>query len=430
MKTDLQRQVTLLAANDPIIKSLQAEIERLQANLARLEREKQQSRGELRSDMLTRFWYSIVTSAARAFVPEVFTRARIQAPLSILPPPAPPSQPLGSKSKDKKAIAAKAQEAKNRDLAKEILSLFKSKEQAEDIISTGDKIEIKVVNNELEVMLPTELLSQEMILNIMVKKFVENQEAKKQGLRELSVLEVVTTLEKNKMISAINREDKPVNLILQEAIEQLKAHAQTLPEISKESVEEAHQSLSVSNCEIVEKANARKARRPEQTKEKVAEAVVVQPDPLGFNNLSDVLKEIQTRSELLKKDPGYFTKANFSQVRTKMADGLRNFRDQSVEIDRKAKEKSEKRVTRYCELELKKLREKAAKVGSILIENKPEPIASVVSEVTAEQSVAPAAVIEDTQPAPAAQVVVPDTVQQGLLDRIFGRGNNTVAITK
>ncbi len=436
--TDKQ-EIVALYNTDPVFKALVGQLVRLQRTnperVSTLQGVISNYLDEHRAIKSTVGWVldSVKSFLVRSFLPESFTVARVQAPLAILPPPAPPAQPLGAKSKDKKAIAAKAQEAKKRELAREALSLVRTRDQIEDILAHGDKVEIKVVDKELEIMLPSALLSQQMILDIMVEKYQERLQAQKQQLKEDSILAVVATLEKNKMIPALGREDKPAELLLQEAIAKLKDHTKTLPEIKiAEDAEELSTPLSDPMILAISgKAKALKEKYAEKRQDKVVEAIVSRPDALGFNELSDVLKEMQSRVENSRNDPGHFTKANFTQVRAQMASGLKKFAEEGREIDRKSKITKPETIISLCKKELAKVREVVTKIGSILIENKSEQLAVVVPDDVVGQPTAPAAVEENMQPAaPAAQVVIPPAVQQGFFARLFGRGDNTASIAK
>ncbi len=437
--TDKQ-EIVALYNTDPVFKALVGQLVRLQRTNPEKVSALQGVIGSYLEDhrviKSTVGWVldSVKSFLVRSFLPESFTVARVQAPLSIMPPPAPPAIALKSPSQrkeERKAGIAKEAETKKRELAKTVLSLVKTREQVEDILANGDKTEIKVADKELDIMLPREQLSQQMILDIMIERFHERLQEQKQKLKEDSILAVIVMLEKNKMIPALSREDKPAELLLQEAANKLKEHSKTLPEIKQEEErEESHEPLYASIKAISAKAKEFKAKHAEKRQDKVVEATVSQPDALGFNVLADVLKEIQSRVEFSRNDPGNFTKANFTQVRGQMASGLQKFGEDGKEIDRKSKITKKETIISLCKKELSKVRDSVAKVGSILIENKPVQVAAIVPEAVVEQPAAPAVAVEEVQPAPAAQVVVPATVQQSLLSRLFGRSSNTAAITK
>ncbi len=434
--TDKQ-EIVALYNTDPVFKALVGQLVRLQRSnpekVSTLQGVISNYLDEHRVVKSTVGWVlnSVKSFLVRSFLPESFTVAKVQAPLAILPPPPPPA-PTKQLARDKEAIKAQAAKEKKLELARSALSLVMAREQVEDILAHGDKTEIKIVDKELEIMLPTELLSQSQILDRMVGAYKERLKAQKQKLKEDSILSVVTTLEKNKMIPALVKEDKPVELLLQEAIGKLKDRIKTLPEIKiVEETEEPREQLSDPMIlAISDKAKALKEKHAERRKDKVVEVTESRPDALGFNELTDVLKELQNRVENSRNDPGHFTKANFTQVRAQMASGLKKFAEEVTEIDRKAKITKPETINSLCTKELAKVREAVAKFGAILIENKPAPVVAAVPEVV-EQSVTPATeVAPEVPPAPAAQVVIPPAVQEGFFARLFGGKGNAPALAK
>jgi hypothetical protein len=427
---DLNKQVSLLAANDPVLKRLQEEIKRLEGNLARMTRERQEHLGERRRSVFADFWYSVVTSAARVFIPEVFTRARIQAPL-LMPPPAPPQPSLVKKplAKSKQIESVDVVDNKQHELVRKVLGLFKNEADVENLVKHGDKIAIKVSDGELDVMLPREALSEKMILDVMIEKFKERQEQALVKFKEQTILGIVSALEKNNMISTLDRSNKNSSQLLQEATGLLKKHRDTLPEVKSAEEAEAPKSLSASDRKIVEKANALREKNAGRRKIEIVESAPAVADSLGFNELALVLKEISNRIEQqAKQDPGYFTKANISKVATLMSTGRKAVGEQEVEVARKCSLPLEK-ISKICSNELTKVRKEVRQVGEIVIKNEVTP-AAPAPQLPVEIAIAiPLAAPEVTpQPEALSTTAMPQEVQaapaveqpRGLLARLFG----------
>ena len=318
---------------------------------------------------------------------------------------------------------------KQHELVRKVLGLFKNEADVENLVKHGDKIAIKVSDGELDVMLPREALSEKMILDVMIGKFKERQEQALVKFKEQTILGIVSALEKNNMISTLDRSNKNSSQLLQEATGLLKKHRDTLPEVKSAEEAEAPKSLSASDRKIVEKANALREKNAGRRKIEIVESAPAVADSLGFNELALVLKEISNRIEQqAKQDPGYFTKANISKVATLMSTGRKAVGEQEVEVARKCSLPLEK-ISKICSNELTKVRKEVRQVGEIVIKNEVTP-AAPAPQLPVEIAIAiPLAAPEVTpQPEALSTTAMPQEVQaapaveqpRGLLARLFG----------